>query len=168
MQTVYIGLGSNLSSPQKQVLQAIKQIKGLQNSLWISSSSLYLTPPWGMKNQPPFINAVVKIATLLEPMELLQALLVIEKVQGRVRDVRYGPRTIDCDILLFGQQQIATEHLCVPHPRMLERAFVMVPLHEIAPELILSTGQCIADVILNYQNVKIEKLTLLSEEVCDE
>lgn len=165
MQTVYIGLGSNLNDPQQQVVQAIAKIKKLPHSLWMGASSLYLTPPWGIEDQPPFINAVVKIATQLDPHVLLDELLAIEISQGRVRDIRYGPRSIDCDILLYGATQMSTERLSLPHPFLQERSFVVVPLYEISPTLILPSGISLAQVVKQFQNEKIEKLTLNPEEV---
>ncbi len=159
MQTVFIGLGSNLANPAQQVLQAIQKLKCLPKSTLLAQSALYLTPPWGVEDQPAFINAVVKLATLLQPLALLDELLAIEVAQGRVRDVRYGPRIIDCDILLYAEQQLASERLNVPHPNLMERAFVVVPLFEIAPTLILPCGKPLADIFIKYQHEKIEKLT---------
>lgn len=165
MQTVFIGLGSNLYNPQQQVLQTIAKLKSLANSAFICASSLYLTPPWGIEDQPPFVNAVVKIHTQLEPLALLDALLAIEIAQGRVRDIRYGPRIIDCDILLYGEKQIISDRLSVPHPYLEKRSFVVIPLYEIAPTLILPSGLALTDVFKQFQDEKIEKLTLLSEEI---
>ena len=165
MQTVFIGLGSNLYNPQQQVLQAIAKLQSLANSTFICVSSLYLTPPWGIEDQPPFVNAVVKIHTQLEPLALLDALLAIEIAQGRVRDIRYGPRIIDCDILLYGEKQIISDRLSVPHPYLEKRSFVVIPLYEIAPTLILPSGLALTDVFKQFQDEKIEKLTLLSEEI---
>ncbi|MCS5710212.1 2-amino-4-hydroxy-6-hydroxymethyldihydropteridine diphosphokinase [Candidatus Berkiella aquae] len=165
MQIAYIGLGSNLAIPHQQVLQAIQQIKALAHTTWLAESSLYLTPPWGIKEQPAFINAVVKIATDLPAHDLLDALLAIEVSQQRVRAQRYGPRTIDCDILLYADEMITTERLQVPHPFLLERAFVVIPLFEIAPALILPTGQILAEVVKKYQDENIKKFILPSEEI---
>lgn len=165
MQTAFIGLGSNLANPQQQVLQAIQKLKCLPQSTLIAQSALYLTPPWGFEDQPAFINAVVKLATALDPLVLLDELRAIEIAQDRVRDVRYGPRTIDCDILLYGDLQLASERLNVPHPFLTERAFVVVPLYEIAPALILPCGKPLADIVIKYQHEKIEKLTSISEVI---
>ncbi|HRE30515.1 MAG TPA: 2-amino-4-hydroxy-6-hydroxymethyldihydropteridine diphosphokinase, partial [Candidatus Berkiella sp.] len=123
------------------------------------------TPPWGIEEQPAFINAVVKIATDLSAHDLLDALLAIEASQQRVRAQRYGPRTIDCDILLYADEIIATERLQVPHPFLIERAFVVIPLFEIAPTLILPIGQILADIVKNHQNENIKKFILPSEEI---
>jgi len=153
-QTVYIGLGSNLNEPRQQVLQAIAKLKNLARSTLMCTSSLYLTPPWGIEDQPPFINAVIKMHTQLQPHALLDELLAIEVAQSRVRDIRYGPRTIDCDILLYGEQQITTERLSVPHPYLDKRSFVVIPLYEIAPMLILPSGIALVEVVKQYQNEK--------------
>lgn len=168
MITAYVGLGSNLNNPQAQVLQAISQLKNLEQSRFVCASSLYLTPPWGIQEQPPFINAVVKITTELTPIELLDALLAIEVARGRVRDKRYGPRIIDCDILLYGQSQLSTERLSVPHPYLTERSFVVVPLYEIAPTLILPSGLALCEVAKQFTNEKIEKLNFIPEELIHE
>jgi 2-amino-4-hydroxy-6-hydroxymethyldihydropteridine diphosphokinase len=98
-------------------------------------SSLYRTPPWGMTDQPDFLNAVAAIETTLSPRELLHACLDAERALKRVRAERWGPRAIDLDILLFGDSQIDEEGLLVPHPRIAERAFVLVPLLELSPDL---------------------------------
>lgn len=165
METVFIGLGSNLDTPHQQVLKAFSKLKALPKCEWICASSLYATPPWGIEDQPPFINAVVKMRTQLEPHTLLEALLAIEREQGRIRDIRFGPRIIDCDILLYANQQISSETLSVPHPYLTERAFVVVPLYEIAPTLLLPCDQPLAAVAEKFKNEKIEKFTLNSEDI---
>ncbi len=159
MQTAFIGLGSNLANPTQQVLQAIQKIKCLPQSTLLAQSALYLTPPWGIEDQPAFINAVVKLETTLDPFALLDKLQVIEVLQNRVREVRYGPRTIDCDLLLYGELELLSERLNIPHPFLAERGFVVVPLYEIAPTLILPCGKPLADIVIKYQHEKIEKLT---------
>lgn len=165
METVFIGLGSNLETPHQQVLHACSKLKDLPNSEWVCASSLYLTPPWGIEDQPPFVNAVVKMRTQLEPQVLLDALLAIERTQGRIRDLRFGPRIIDCDILLYGNRQISNATLSVPHPYLTERAFVVVPLYEIAPNLILPTGQPLATIFEKFKNEKIETFNLNPEDI---
>lgn len=168
METVYVGLGSNLNDPQSQVRQAILQLKNLAQSHFVCASSLYSTPPWGVKEQPPFVNAVVEIKTQLAPHDLLDALLAIERAMGRVRDQRYGPRIIDCDILLYGQQELKSERLSVPHPYLTERSFVVVPLYEIAPKLVLPSGLRLCELVKHFANEKIEKLTFIPEEIIHE
>jgi len=131
----YIGLGSNLDDPRRQITQALAELGGLPGSRLLASSSLYRTPPMGPPGQPDYINAVAQIETALEPHALLDALQAIERAHDRVRSVRWGPRTLDLDLLLYDQQEIADERLCVPHPGLTERAFVVLPLLEIAPTL---------------------------------
>ncbi len=132
---VFIGLGSNLNTPIKQIIDGIKAIGNLKGTTLCQLSSLYQTKPWGVLEQPDFINVVIKISTTLGAHDLLRELLQIELNQGRVRTEKNGPRTLDCDILLFGQEAINTDVLTIPHPGMLSRATVLVPLAEIAPEL---------------------------------
>ncbi len=131
----YIGLGSNLDDPRRQVSQALAELGSLPGSRLLASSSLYRTPPMGPPGQPDYINAVAQIETALSPHALLDALQAIERAHDRVRSVRWGPRTLDLDLLLYDQQEIADERLCVPHPGLTERAFVVLPLLEIAPTL---------------------------------
>ncbi len=131
----YIGLGSNLDDPRRQVTQALAELGSLPGSRLLASSSLYRTPPMGPPGQPDYINAVAQIETALAPHALLDALQAIERAHDRVRSVRWGPRTLDLDLLLYDQQEIADERLCVPHPGLTERAFVVLPLLEIAPTL---------------------------------
>lgn len=104
------------------------------------ASSLYRTAPVGLTDQPDFLNAVVQIETALSPAELMSAVLSVEKNLGRVRTIRWGPRVIDIDVLLYGTLKIDTPLIVIPHPRMRERSFVMAPLSEIAPELIAPGG----------------------------
>jgi 2-amino-4-hydroxy-6-hydroxymethyldihydropteridine diphosphokinase len=136
--TVYVGLGANVGDPLAQLRHAVVE---MTNRLLlrgvIRKSSLYQTPPWGDKpDQPPFINAVVCGATLHAPDVLLAELKAVELDMGRCEDAERGaPRPIDLDILLYGDEVVQTPELTIPHPRMRERAFVLVPLLEIAPDL---------------------------------
>jgi 2-amino-4-hydroxy-6-hydroxymethyldihydropteridine diphosphokinase len=134
MPIAYIALGSNLDDPVQQVRMAIDAITVIAGCRLIKSSSLYTTAPQGYTEQPDFINAVVKIETSLSPLALWQALQAIEQAQKRVRVFKNGPRTIDCDLLTYDTITMNTEALILPHPRMLERDFVMKPLLEIDPE----------------------------------
>lgn len=130
----YIGLGSNLEGPQDQIRQALGELEELPQTRCQAFSSLYKTHPVGPQDQPDFINAVARLSTGLDAESLLDELQRVEIMHRRVREGhRWGPRTLDLDLLLFGDQQIATERLQVPHPRLAERAFVLVPLAEIAP-----------------------------------
>jgi 2-amino-4-hydroxy-6-hydroxymethyldihydropteridine diphosphokinase len=131
----FIGLGSNLASPLRQMESAFAALAAMPATCLLGRSSLYRTAPVGYADQPDFINAVARIETRLAARELLEALLAIERAHGRVRDVPNGPRTLDLDLLLYGEATLREPDLAVPHPRMHERAFVVVPLAEIAPDL---------------------------------
>ena len=137
----YIGIGSNQADPIKQAKQAILALKKLPKTQLIICSSLYCSTPMGPQDQPDYINAVAKLDTQLLPLDLLSALQKIELDQGRVRkDNRWGPRTLDLDIILYGDQQINDERLIVPHYGMKVREFVLYPLFEIAADLVLPDG----------------------------
>jgi 2-amino-4-hydroxy-6-hydroxymethyldihydropteridine diphosphokinase len=131
--TAFIALGSNLANPVAQVQAGLRALAALPHTRVTGASSLYRSPAVGMRDQPDFVNAVASIETLLMPRALLENLLAIERSQGRVRDFPNAPRTLDLDIVLYGEEVIDEPGLTIPHPRMLERAFVLVPLAEIAP-----------------------------------
>ena len=135
--TAYLGLGGNLGDPQAAMASALQNIDASSGIAVRAVSSLYRTPPWGKIDQPDFLNAVARVETRLEPRALLDACLAAETALKRVRAERWGPRVIDIDVLWFEGRQIDAPGLQIPHPRMLERAFVMAPLAEIAPELVL-------------------------------
>lgn len=132
--TAFIGLGANLGEPGVQVRTAIAALGKLPKTHLVRASSLYRSAPMGYKNQPDFVNAVAEIETELEPDALLKELLKIEARFGRARTFPNAPRSLDLDLLLYGKQTIAEPGLTVPHPRMHERAFVLAPLAEIAPD----------------------------------
>ncbi|MCS1352404.1 2-amino-4-hydroxy-6-hydroxymethyldihydropteridine diphosphokinase [Mechercharimyces sp. CAU 1602] len=138
----YLGLGSNLGEREHYLREAIiRLIQPPQNRLE-AVSSLYETAPVGYVDQPHFLNMVIAMRTSLSPQDLLREALAIEQQLERVREVRWGPRTIDIDLLLYGEQKIVTEELSIPHPRMHERAFVLLPLVEIAPHVpIVGSGK---------------------------
>jgi 2-amino-4-hydroxy-6-hydroxymethyldihydropteridine diphosphokinase len=133
----FIGLGANLGEPQTQVRRGIEALRDLPHTRLVSASSLYRSAPMGYKNQPDFVNAVAEIETSLAPRKLLEELLAIETRFGRARTFPDAPRTLDLDLLLYGDRIIAEPGLTVPHPRMHERAFVLAPLAEIAPEAVV-------------------------------
>ncbi|MDA0941411.1 MAG: 2-amino-4-hydroxy-6-hydroxymethyldihydropteridine diphosphokinase [Proteobacteria bacterium] len=137
MHTVYLGLGSNQSEPIKQIKNAIELIQKIETSKIIKKSSLYKSLPVGYLDQPDFINQVISIQTSLSPADLLERFQQIEFQLKRVKKIINGPRTIDIDILLFNQEIILTDDLTIPHSRMLERAFVMIPLMEIEPNILI-------------------------------
>ncbi|MCW8332283.1 2-amino-4-hydroxy-6-hydroxymethyldihydropteridine diphosphokinase [Vibrio sp. SCSIO 43135] len=141
MITAYIAVGSNLADPVTQANNAIEALKSLPRSEFLQASMLYSSTPMGPQDQPDYINAVVAIKTELAPLELLDSTQTIEQEQGRVRkDERWGPRTLDLDIILYGNEVIDSERLTVPHYGMKEREFVLYPLAEIAPNLQLPDG----------------------------
>lgn len=145
----YIGLGSNLAEPRRQLRGALDAIARIRESQLTAVSSLYLSDPLGPPDQPRYNNAVAKLETLLSPLQLLDALQAIELAQGRERKAeRWGPRTLDLDILLFGDRLIDEPRLKVPHYHMHARAFVLYPLAEIAPaDLQLADGRTLAELI---------------------
>lgn len=144
----YIGLGGNLEEPVFQIKQALHSLNILPSSEMIRHSSFYRSQPLGNISQPDFINAVAEVETNLSPKDLLHVLQTIEQNQHRVRSVRWGPRTIDLDILLYGNQVHDTEALTIPHPGLKTREFVIYPLAEIAPDLVLPDGESILEVKL--------------------
>lgn len=136
MAKVYLGLGSNLNDPLSQIKQALEALKKLPDTVLECCSSFYQTKPVGFSEQPDFWNAVVKLDTTLDPYRLLDELHAIEKAQGRIRTAqKNGPRTLDLDILLYDTLTLKDEALMIPHPRMMDREFVLQPLREIAPLL---------------------------------
>ncbi|BAU76577.1 2-amino-4-hydroxy-6-hydroxymethyldihydropteridine diphosphokinase [Metapseudomonas furukawaii] len=142
MERVYIGLGSNLADPVRQLRGALNALAELSDSRLSAVSSFYASDPLGPPDQPRYMNAVACLETTLEPLQLLDALQAIEQSQGRVRkDERWGPRTLDLDILLFGKRRIDEPRLQVPHYHMHARAFVLYPLAEIAAGLVLPDGR---------------------------
>ncbi len=136
MVNVYIGLGSNLADPRMQIEAGLHALAALPQSQLLRHSRLYRSAPWGRSDQPEFVNAVAAISTALPPRMLLDALLAIERSAGRQRDVtRWGPRVLDLDILMYADLALDEPGLHLPHPHLHQRAFVLVPLAEIAPEL---------------------------------
>ena len=133
----FVGLGSNLDDPLSQLQRAVNALEALDGIRLVQSSAFYRSRPMGPQDQPDFINAVVEIETALSPDALLDQLHAIEQAQGRVRERHWGPRTLDLDLLLYGDETIDSERLTVPHPGLPERAFVLYPLAELAPALVV-------------------------------
>lgn len=130
----HVALGANVGDPTAQVRDAMGALDALAGVRVTARSPLYLTPPWGMAGQPDFVNAAVTLETTLPPLALLECLQGLEARAGRVRGgVRNGPRPLDLDLLLYGDQRVNAAGLEVPHPRMAGRAFVLLPLADIAP-----------------------------------
>ncbi len=141
----YIGIGSNQADPVKQARLAIEALKTLPQTKLTNCSSLYCSTPMGPQDQPDYINAVAQLDTTLSPLQLLDALQAIEQSQGRVRkENRWGPRTLDLDIILYGDQQINNARLTIPHYGMKVREFVLYPLLEIAADLVLPDGSVLS------------------------
>jgi len=131
MTNVFIGLGSNLDEPLLQITKAVEQLKQLKTLKFINVSNLYSSAPMGPQDQPDYINAVAEVTTNLTAEKLLDELQAIENMQGRVRSERWGARTLDLDILLYGNEIINTERLTVPHSGISERNFVLYPLSDL-------------------------------------
>ena len=156
MHNIFIGLGSNLDNPQQKIKDAIYLINEIDDVNIRATSSLYETSPVGFLEQPNFINAVVKIASSINYNELLINLFDIEHTFGRIRKEKNGPRTLDLDILLFDDLILESESLIIPHPRMHERLFVLIPLLEISPAIHIPKYGSVKDLIsgLQIQNIK--------------
>ena len=133
MTTAWIGLGSNLDDPRRQVLDALRELDAADGIRLKTRSSLYMSDPMGPQDQPDFINAVAAVETQLAPRELLATLQAIEERHARRRERHWGPRTLDLDLLLYGDETIDHPDLQVPHPGIAGRSFVLLPLQEIAP-----------------------------------
>lgn len=161
----YIGLGANLNAPIAQLQAAITQLRLLPDTTLTAVSSFYGSRPMGPQDQPDYVNAVAELETSLTPEILLDQLQRIELEQGRQRkDERWGPRTLDLDILLFGQQHIDTARLTVPHYGMKQREFVLYPLAEIAPQLILPCGTVLTTLLQQIPQNGLHKLPELAAE----
>jgi 2-amino-4-hydroxy-6-hydroxymethyldihydropteridine diphosphokinase len=159
MHKVYIGLGSNLDDPQSQLKKAIISLEIVPATTVVKTSSFYRSKPLGPQDQPDYINAVVELATELSAHVLLDYLQGIENEHGREREIKWGARTLDLDILLFGDEIIKDDRLQVPHVEMQHREFVLLPLHEIAPECVIPSVDTVSR-LLQQVNVKdLLKLT---------
>src|SRR3989442_11348285 len=154
----FVGLGANLGEPEAQVRRAIAALGEIPKTRLVSASSLYRSAPVGVGEQPDFINAVAEIETRLSALALLDELLAIEARFGRTRESPGAPRTLDLDLLLYGNQVIADPGLIVPHPRMHERAFVLAPLAEIAPDTVVPGKGRVAVLLNTWKDQKVEKI----------
>lgn len=162
MNKVYIGLGSNLANPQQQITNALNALADLAGASDLQISSLYASKPMGPQDQPDYVNAVACFNWQDEALDLLDKLQAIEQQHGRVRKAeRWGPRTLDLDIVLYGNQVINSERLTVPHYGMHERAFVLYPLAQLSPDLILPCGTALADLLTK---VPAGDLTIINYE----
>jgi 2-amino-4-hydroxy-6-hydroxymethyldihydropteridine diphosphokinase len=155
----WVGLGSNLAEPAAQVRAALAALARLPHTRLEASSALYRSAPLGRAEQPDFVNAVCRLATGLEPRALLAQLLELERAHGRVRGAeRNGPRTLDLDLLLYGEERREQPGLSLPHPRLHERAFVLVPLAEIDPRLTVPGRGPVAALLAACRDQRIERL----------
>lgn len=135
---VFVGLGSNLADPILQIKTAFEAVARIRTTRMVNRSALYLNPPLGPDDQPHYVNAVAELESALDPRALLRALHRIERAQGRMRgEVRWQARSLDLDLLLYGEREICSEELTLPHPQMHWRAFVLHPLAEIAPDVVV-------------------------------
>lgn len=158
----YVALGSNLNDPQRMVRAGFDALARLPDTQVLARSSLYRSAPVGYADQPDFINAVAALRTALSPRALLDALLGIEQVQGRVREFPNAPRTLDLDLLLYGEQVINEPGLSVPHPRMQQRAFVLLPLTQIAPGIAVPGVGRISELL---SSIDVNGVTRIEEDV---
>lgn len=156
MVKAYLGLGSNLGDRHSYLVEALSMLGS--NMEITNQSPVYETEPWGVEDQDPFLNLVVEVQTDLEANELLELCLQIELSLERVREKKWGPRTVDIDILLYGTEEIATTNLQVPHPYLLERDFVVIPLADIAPRLQLQ-GKKISEWAESFDASKLRPIS---------
>lgn len=154
----YVALGANLGDPAAQVERALAELAQLPQTRLTARSGLYLSKPVGYTDQPDFINAVAELRTALSPRALLDALLDLEHRQGRDRGIKNGPRTLDLDLLLYDGLALHEAGLTLPHPRMAERAFVLAPLAEIAPEAVIPGRGAAAAVLADLAQSGLERL----------
>ena len=155
----YIGLGSNLDDPFMHLRSGVAALMQLHQTRVELCSSLYRTSPVGNQDQPDFINAVCRVRTGQAPVKLMRNLLQIERTHGRVREgEKGGPRTLDLDLLLYGNQEIETGELTLPHPRLHERAFVLYPLHEIEPDLIIPGRGTLRELLEKCADQRVQKV----------
>ncbi|MFI5011736.1 MAG: 2-amino-4-hydroxy-6-hydroxymethyldihydropteridine diphosphokinase [Hyphomicrobiales bacterium] len=152
-----LGLGGNIGEVRAAIAGALASLAAAPGVEVLKASSLYRTAPWGPIPQPPFLNLAVLVRTTLSPHRLLDLCLSIELEAGRVRAERFGPRTLDIDILTFGDLVLSDERLTLPHPRLMERAFALAPLAEIAPDLLIG-GVRVAEAARRLGQAGIEKL----------
>ena len=155
----YVGIGSNLGMPTRQIEEAIELLAEIPRSRLVSRSSLYRSAPFGGIEQPDFVNAAAAMLTALDAHELLDSLLELEKCQGRERGgTRWGPRVLDLDLLAYGSVALVEPGLTIPHPGIGERNFVLLPLQEIAPELVIPGLGRVASIPVNMNEPSISRI----------
>jgi 2-amino-4-hydroxy-6-hydroxymethyldihydropteridine diphosphokinase len=151
----YLGLGSNLGDKRAMLTEALARLDATPGIRVTARSRFYRTPPWGDTNQDWFLNAAAALDTTLLPAELLAACLSVERQLGRVRERKWGPRSIDIDVLAYGQEAVDDPDLVLPHPFVLQRAFVLKPLADIAPDLAIG-GTSVRDALAQLDQTGIE------------
>jgi len=156
--TAYVGLGSNLDGPREHVLRALEELARLPDTRLVRHSALYRSAPLARAAQPDFVNAVAQLETNLDPRRLLDELSAIETRHGRERPFPNAPRTLDLDLLLYGQIVLASPGLTLPHPRMHERAFVLEPLSELAPCALIPGQGRVEDLLGGCRDQRIERI----------
>lgn len=154
----YIGLGSNLDGPQEQIEWALAALGQLPQSRLEAAAPLYRSLAVGPGKQPDYINTAVRLRTHLSPHALLRELMALETARGRQRDRHWGPRTLDLDILLYGSLCLNDPELTLPHPRLAERNFVLLPLHDLDPDLILPDGSALTELLARTGRAGIVRL----------
>ncbi len=168
MAIVFLGLGSNLGDPKANLCEVVERLSTHPDMRLLRVSSLYLTAPIGYTDQPDFINAVAVVETDLEPSDLRTVTHDIENDMGRTRNFRWGPRVIDIDVLLYDSLVLSTSELTIPHPRMYERVFVMEPLAEVAPDLVMPNGHTAAEVLSVLDDQGVVKLAETDQCRCSD
>jgi 2-amino-4-hydroxy-6-hydroxymethyldihydropteridine diphosphokinase len=153
----FVGLGANLGDREGTLRQAVELLGATDGIDVVAVSSAYESAPWGPVEQPPYLNAAAELETSLAPHALLAVLLAVEAELGRVRDVRWGPRTCDLDLLLYGGGTIDTPDLQVPHPRLADRRFVLEPLLELAPGARLPDGRALGELASAVAGQEVER-----------
>ena len=156
--TAYVGLGSNLDGPREHVLRALDELARLPDTRLVRHSGLYRSAPLAHAAQPDFVNAVAQLETALDPRRLLDELSAIEARHGRERPFPNAPRTLDLDLLLYGQTTLVTPDLTLPHPRMHERAFVLEPLAELAPRALIPGYGRVEELLGDCRGQRIERI----------
>lgn len=163
MTRAWVALGTNLGDLEQQLGDALKALQRLPQTRLLASSRFYHTPPWGLHEQPPFLNAAAMLETDLSPHELLDHLFAIERTHGRTRGgERWGPRTLDLDLLHMDGIVLHDARLTLPHPRIAERAFVLLPLHELAPELMVPGRGRVAELLAAVDTSGCEPVSVRS------
>ena len=164
MSSCYIGLGSNIEGPRDQVIQAISELAELPSSTLLKTSSLYQSAPLGPQDQPDFINAVAELETSLSVQKLLSYLQEIESNHHRSREIHWGPRTLDLDILLYDAIEIDNADLKIPHPEIRNRNFVLIPLYEIAAELTIAGMGKLAELVRQIDQSGLDKIQVTESD----